>query len=128
MTGSSTLNYILGDHLALTGCCSRYNSGALPTKYTYTGQYSNRSDFGLMNYNARWYDPALGRFAQADTLIPQPSDPQSWDRYAYVENNPLRYTDPSGHFTGDPNDPSDPDGWYVKSCVKSWGHGFPLWA
>ncbi len=42
-------------------------------------------------------DSALGRFAQADTLIPQPSDPQAWDRYADVENNPLRYTDPSGH-------------------------------
>ncbi len=55
------------------------------------------SDFGLMNYNARWYDPALGRFVQADTLIPQPGNPQAWDRYAYVENNPLRYTDPSGH-------------------------------
>ena len=91
------LSYLLGDHLALTGCCSRYNSGALPTKYTYTGQYSNMSDFGLMYYNARWYDPALGRFTSADTLIPEPGNPQSWDRYAYVRNNPLRYTDPSGH-------------------------------
>ncbi len=69
------------------------------------------SDFGLMNYNARWYDPALGRFAQADTLIPQPGDPQAWDRYAYVENNPLRYTDPSGHFCydSDKNEFSDGD-------------------
>ncbi len=72
-------------------------SGNLPTQHTDTGQYSNMSDFGLMYYNARWYDPALGRFAQADTLIPQPGNPQSWDRYADVENNPLRYTDPSGH-------------------------------
>ncbi len=72
-----------------------YN-GAM-TQHTYTGQYSNMSDFGLMYYNARWYDPALGRFAQADTLILQPGNPQSWDRYADVENNPLRYTDPSGH-------------------------------
>ncbi len=51
-----------------------------------------------MFYNARWYDPALGRFAQADTLIPQQSQGvQAWDRYAYVNNNPLRYNDPSGH-------------------------------
>ena len=115
-TGSSTLNYILGDHLGSASVTtdstgnnavyalykpwgeSRYNSGALPTKYTYTGQYSNMSDFGLMYYNARWYDPALGRFTSADTLIPEPGNPQSWDRYAYVENNPLRYTDPSGHY------------------------------
>ena len=73
-------------------------SGNLPTQHTDTGQHSNMSDFGLMYYNARYYDPALGRFTSADTLIPEPGNPQSWDRYAYVENNPLRYTDPSGHF------------------------------
>jgi hypothetical protein len=51
----------------------------------------------LYFYNARWYDPALGRFVSADTLIPDPGDSQAWDRYAYTLNNPLRYTDPSGH-------------------------------
>jgi hypothetical protein len=51
-----------------------------------------------MYYNARWYDPALGRFAQADTLVPEPGNPIAWDRYAYVMNNPLRFVDPSGHF------------------------------
>ena len=39
----------------------------------------------------------LGRFASADTIIPGAGNPQSWDRFAYVNNNPLRYTDPSGH-------------------------------
>jgi hypothetical protein len=48
-----------------------------------------------MFYNARWYDPALGRFAQADTIIP--GGVQGLDRYAYANNNPLMYTDPSGH-------------------------------
>lgn len=52
-----------------------------------------------MFYNARWYDPALGRFAQADTIIPD--GVQGLDRYAYVNNNPLRYTDPSGHYSCD---------------------------
>jgi len=71
----------------------------MPTDYTYTGQYSNVPDFGLMFYNARWYDPALARFAQADTIVPlQTQGVQAWDRYAYVNNNPLKYTDPSGHF------------------------------
>jgi len=78
----------------------RYNSGVTPTDYTYTGQYSYTADFGLMFYNARWYDPALGRFAQADTILPDQYNPQSWDRYAYSYNNPILYTDPSGH---DPN-------------------------
>jgi len=52
-----------------------------------------------MFYNARWYDPALGRFAQADTIIPGAGNPQAWDRYAYANNNPVRYNDPSGHYT-----------------------------
>jgi RHS repeat-associated protein len=49
------------------------------SRFTYTGQYTHMDDpttagvtegFGLMFYNARWYDPALGRFAQADTIVP----------------------------------------------------------
>ena len=56
-----------------------------------------------MYYNARWprsvpergYDPALGRFAQADTIVP--GGVQGYDRYAYTNNNPIRYIDPSGH-------------------------------
>ena len=78
--------------------------------YTYTGQYSYSipfgdmddpttsgvtEGFGLMFYNARWYDPTLGRFAQADTVIP--GGAQGYDRYAYANNTPLNYTDPSGH-------------------------------
>jgi len=73
----------------------RYQSGTQQTNDTYAGQYSYTADFGLMYYNARWYDPALGRFAQADTIVP--AGVQGYDRYAYVNNNPLRYTDPSGH-------------------------------
>ena len=74
-------------------------SNVLPTNYTYTGQYSYQDDFGLMFYNARWYDSSLGRFAQADTVVPGAGNPMAWDRYAYTENNPVRYTDPSGHVT-----------------------------
>jgi hypothetical protein len=44
----------------------------------------------------------LGRFAQPDTIIPEQSQGvQAWDRYAYVNNNPIRYTDPSGHMLDD---------------------------
>jgi hypothetical protein len=50
-----------------------------------------------MYYNPRCYDPNLGRFVQADTLIPGVGNPMAWDRFAYVSNNPLRYIDPSGH-------------------------------
>ena len=51
--------------------------------------------FGLMFYNARMYDPALGRFTSADTIIP--GGVQGYDRYAYVNNSPVNFTDPSGH-------------------------------
>ncbi|MFZ1631435.1 MAG: RHS repeat-associated core domain-containing protein, partial [Anaerolineae bacterium] len=40
----------------------------------------------------------MGRFTSADTLIPQPQNPQSLNRYAYAANNPLRFVDPSGHY------------------------------
>jgi RHS repeat-associated protein len=66
------------------------------TKYHFTGQ-REESTIGLYFYNARWYDPALGRFTQADTVVPQPGNPQTLNRYSYATNNPLRYTDPSGH-------------------------------
>jgi len=49
---------------------------------------------GLIDYNARPYDPTLGRFVQADTVL------AGLNRYTYVLNNPLRYTDPTGHCPG----------------------------
>jgi len=51
-----------------------------------------------MYYEARYYDPALGRFISADTIVPEPGNPQALNRYSYVYNNPLRYTDPTGQW------------------------------
>ena len=73
----------------------RHQSGVTPTEYGYTGQFSHAADFGLLFYNARWYDPSLNRFAQADTIVPP--GVQGLDRYAYVNNSPVNYVDPSGH-------------------------------
>jgi len=83
--------------------------------------------FGLMFYNARWYDPSLGRFAQADTIVP--SGAQGLDRYAYVNNAPTRFTDPSGHKACDGagvNGDCDQSGipgtlGQLKSTLKSFG-------
>ncbi len=47
-------------------------------------------------YQTRRNAPALGRFVQADTLVPEPGNPQALNRYAYVYNNPVRYLDLSG--------------------------------
>jgi hypothetical protein len=46
---------------------------------------------------AREYDPSLGRWLSADTIVPEPGNPQSLNRYSYVSNNPLKYIDPTGH-------------------------------
>jgi len=62
----------------------------------FTGQRRD-SGSGLLYYGARWYDPALGRFAQGDTIVPNPGNPQSLNRYSYVGNQPLKLVDPSGH-------------------------------
>ena len=64
----------------------------------YTGQQELDS-LGLIHMNGRVYDPALGRFMSADPNIQSLYYSQSLNRYAYVDNNPLRYTDPSGYCT-----------------------------
>jgi RHS repeat-associated protein len=55
---------------------------------------------GLDNFGARYFASTLGRFQSPDPLLNsgKPWEPQSWNRYAYVDNNPLRYTDPFGLF------------------------------
>jgi len=74
----------------------RASTGNLQTDFTFTGQKIDASD-GLMYYGARYYDAALGRFISADTIVPDPKRPEGLNRYAYVFNNPLRFSDPSGH-------------------------------
>ena len=52
---------------------------------------------GLIHMNGRVYDPRLGRFTSADPIVQFPHYSQSFNRYSYVFNNPLSYTDPSGY-------------------------------
>ncbi|MBN1587516.1 MAG: hypothetical protein JW937_08860 [Candidatus Omnitrophica bacterium] len=70
--------------------------GEEPDNRGFTGQIRDLST-GLYFYNARYYDPELGRFTQADTQVQAPQNPQSLNRYSYALNNPLIYTDPTGH-------------------------------
>jgi RHS repeat-associated protein len=116
MRTDSTLTYFLSDHLGSTSLTAdasgnfvselrykpwgetRSSSGATATNYRYTGQ-REESSFGLYFYNARWMDPQLGRFIQADTIVP--GGVQGLDRYAYVNNSPVNYTDPTGHICKD---------------------------
>ncbi len=106
MRQGSTFSYLLTDHLGSTSVTvdssgaeiaelrykpwgeTRYESGSTPTDRRFTGQTLDRST-GLYFYGARYYDPAIGRFIQADTIVPEPGNPQALNRYAYVANNPL---------------------------------------
>jgi RHS repeat-associated protein len=63
--------------------------------YQYTGQ-RNVVSLGIYRNAARWYDPSIGRFMQADAIVPNPAKPQSLNRNSYVLYNPLKYTDPNG--------------------------------
>jgi RHS repeat-associated protein len=56
-------------------------------------------EVGVIHMNGRIYDPLIGRFLSADPFIQAIDNLQSHNRYAYVMNNPLAYTDPSGYFS-----------------------------
>ncbi|KAA1164708.1 RHS repeat-associated core domain-containing protein [Pseudoalteromonas fuliginea] len=63
----------------------------------YTG-HKELSDLGIIHMGGRIYDATLGRFLQADPHIQAPLNSQNYNRYSYVLNNPMSYTDPSGYF------------------------------
>ena len=67
------------------------------TRRGFTG-HEMLDEVGLIHMNGRLYDPRIGRFLSADSLVQAPGDTQSYNRYAYVRNNPLNATDPSGYF------------------------------
>jgi RHS repeat-associated protein len=72
-------------------------AGEASTDYLYTSQ--RKEDYiKLYWYGSRWYDDALGRFIQPDSLVPDYFNPLDWDRYSYVRNNPINNADPTGHW------------------------------
>jgi RHS repeat-associated protein len=78
---------------------TRYTLGNLGTDYKFTGQREEASLGGIYFFQSRWFDPSLGRFMSPDSIVPTGSQgTQAWDRYAFVNNNPVRYNDPTGHF------------------------------
>ncbi len=81
-----------------------YDAFGVPTEhtgvdspYTYAG-YRYDAETGLYYLNARMYDPYMARFLQEDTYRGDPNDPLSLNLYAYCSNNPITYTDPTGHW------------------------------
>ena len=73
-------------------------AGALTSQTTrgFTG-HEQLADVGLVHMNGRVYDPMLGRFGTPDPMTENPFSTQGWNRYSYVGNSPLNFTDPSGY-------------------------------
>jgi RHS repeat-associated protein len=67
--------------------------GAVAPEHGFNGRRRDLAT-GLYDYGARWYDPALGRFLQPDSLVPDPLHPGSLNRDAYVEGGPVDRVDP----------------------------------
>ncbi|MCP4368626.1 MAG: RHS repeat-associated core domain-containing protein [Deltaproteobacteria bacterium] len=106
--------YLSGDHLGSTSLTTdssggiisevrykpygeeRWSNGTSVTDFGFTSQRNERG-FGLMDYNARYYSPVLGRFVSPDSIVPEPGSSGGFNRYRYARNNPLKYVDPSGH-------------------------------
>lgn len=65
------------------------------TQRGYT-DHEQLDNLNLIHMNGRVYDPAIGRFQSADPYVPEPYNGQSFNRYSYVNNSPLNFTDPSG--------------------------------
>ncbi|HEY3352256.1 MAG TPA: RHS repeat-associated core domain-containing protein [Polyangia bacterium] len=113
-SSGGTVTYFHADHLGSTRLMTnsagaevkRYEyapygkvineTGAAPDSHRFTGQEAD-DETGLMFYNARYYDPDLGRFIGPDAFVPDAADPQQLDLYAYANNSPINYVDPSGH-------------------------------
>ncbi len=64
-------------------------------RYKYTGQIEDKES-GLYFYKARYYEPTLGRFLQADSQV-MPFSLNGMNRYMYVDGNPAKLRDPGGH-------------------------------
>ena len=86
MTERSSLDWISELASTLIGNLSRRG-------YTF---HESLGGATLNHMNGRVQDPILGRFLSADPYIPEPGLTQAYNRYSYVYNNPLRFTDPSG--------------------------------
>ena len=79
----------------------------------FTGHRHN-DDLGLVYMNARYYAPYIYRMISPDSIVPDPSNPQSFNRYAYTYQNPINLVDPTGHCT----DHFDAGTWEYAQCEE----------
>ena len=76
-----------------------YSSQGTPNRYRFVERETDEAT-GLTYMHARYYNPDLGRFLTVDPVGGRVEDSQSWQRYAYVRNNPINLVDPTGAYVG----------------------------
>ena len=122
VSGTTTLQYFALDHLGSVSAVTD-SSGTVLQRLSYdpwgkrrnangtddatcsitsttTRGFTNQENIDplcAINLNARIYDPTIGRFMSADTIVQNPFSSQSYNRYSYIENGPLSGADPTGH-------------------------------
>lgn len=96
-----------------------------PNSHGYTAQ-EHDDEVSLINLNAREYDPYLGRFLSPDPLVPNPRRSQTYNRYSYALNNPLRFIDPTGYEGEDFGGGSGSD--FGSDYGSSWWDSGPVYS
>jgi RHS repeat-associated protein len=144
--GVETVVYLSGDHLGSVSVATnatggyvngspqqqqqlfdpwgKIRSGTLTSTTTlnYTGQKLDAT--GLLFYNARYYDPNIAKFTSPDNIVPKIQAPPSLNRYTYVDNNPVKFNDPTGHCKGTPNNRGDDaDCWKAYDDLQKGAYG-----
>ncbi|MCY4408826.1 MAG: RHS repeat-associated core domain-containing protein, partial [Caldilineaceae bacterium] len=125
----STLYHVHGDHPGSTSLkmsaagveggrdnhlygAQRSAWGTLHTDRTFTGQKEDGT--GLLYYNARYYDPALGAFISPDSIVPDIERVVDYNRFLFARGNPLKYSDPTGYSS------QEEEGCSTQVCWEDW--------
>ena len=94
---TDTLGNVLSSHDYYPFGAERLTAGPQDETNSFLFAYAERDRETALDYlQERYSSPAMGRFMSPDPLAGSMADPQSWNRYAYVRNNPLNWTDPTG--------------------------------
>jgi len=110
--------YPFGGERPIPSCCPT-NPGGVNVPFKFTGKERD-SESGLDNFGARFNSSQFGRFLSPDPSMDSARlrNPQSWNRYAYTINNPLRYIDPDGELWVASGDSNNPYSW-VDECAQN---------
>lgn len=104
----------LGSRTGITG----YVNSSDQTRQHFTG-YERDTETGLDFAQARYFGSMQGRFLSPDPITGDLINPQTWNRYAYVKNNPLKFNDPNGLFSQDPTKSVDEETQEIQNENKN---------